>query len=194
MLRLLFALILMLPGPAAGIDGILPATAFRVPFTVDGKPVANRAMVSIAADGKATLTVLYLKGDDIAEATYVLVRQDSPVPPAPPVPIPVPPVPIPVPVADLWGVVVEESAERTPQQAIVLTAPEVRDSLKQFRVLDKDTTVATDMQPYLDRAKGDVLPVLFLVDGSGKVHFEGPLPATLDAMKALIARWKGGGK
>ena len=120
----------------------------------------------------------------------------NPPPPVPPVP-PIPPVP-PVPVAELWCIVIEESAERTPEHGIVLASPKVRGLFPAaggFRLVDKDSKVDNALQPYLDRAKGQKLPITFLVDPKGQVYYEGTLPATVDAMTALVDKIKkGGGK
>ena len=126
---------------------------------------------------------------------YVFPWQGGPPPPVPPVP-PIPPVPpVPVP-AELWCIVIEESAERTPQQGIVLASPKVRalfPAAGGFRLVDKDSKVDNALQPYLDRAKGQKLPITFLVDPKGQVYYEGTLPATVDAMTALVDKIKKGG-
>jgi hypothetical protein len=97
----------------------------------------------------------------------------------------------------LWAIVVEESAERTPAQGIVLASPKVRalfPAAGGFRLVDKDSKVDAALQPYVDRAKGQKLPVCFLVAPTGQVYYEGALPATVDAMTALVAKIKGGAK
>ena len=147
-------------------------------------------LVVIGPDGVPSWTI-YLPG---------LTAKDGPIPPPPPVP-PVPPIPpvppVPVP-AELWCIVIEESAERTPQQGIVLASPKVRGLFPAaggFRLVDKDSKVDNALQPYLDRAKGQKLPITFLVDPKGQVYYEGTLPATVDAMTALVDKIKkGGGK
>jgi len=123
-----------------------------------------------------------------------------------PTPDPAPtPTPTPTPVAaDLWGVVVEESRNRTAEQAQVLASPEVRKLFKDehLRVVDpigddgKPVEVAADMKPYVQRAVGQKVAWLFLTDTKGEVLYEGELPATVAAMKALVAKHKakGGGK
>jgi hypothetical protein len=117
----------------------------------------------------------------------------SPDPKPDPKPDPIPPVPV----TELWAVIIEESAERTPAQGIVLASPKVRalfPAAGGFRLVDKDSTVDSALQPYLDRAKGQKLPVCFLVAPSGFVHYEGALPATVDATVSLVDRIKKGGK
>lgn len=195
MKRLAFLLALLLTGQAFAADGIAPNTPFKVPFKVDGTLVVNRATVTIDAKGAAFLTVLYVSGDDFADATYALTRQDGPAPKPDPKPDPKPE-PQPKPPVELWGFVVEESADRTPQQAIVLGSMDVRSQLveKRLRVMDKDLEVEDVLKTYQARAAGKTLPMLFLTGPDGTLYYEGPLPATVDDMLKLVAETKGGGK
>lgn len=114
------------------------------------------------------------------------LRGSGPVPPPPPPPPPP---------TELWGIVVEESSQRTAGQAAIITSTEIRDLLGKdnFRVVDKDSEVQADMKPYVDRAKTRKLPQLFLVDKMGYVFFEGDLPADKAATAALIRKFKPGG-
>jgi hypothetical protein len=94
-------------------------------------------------------------------------------------------------------VVVEETAQRTPEQAIVLASPEVRKlfAATEWHAIDKDQTVSNDLEPYLQRAKTLTLPVLFLVGTNGTVYYEGALPGDVAAMIALVKKYlptKGG--
>lgn len=138
-----------------------------------------------------------------------IVFDGQPIPPGPtppPVPPPVPPVPPPVPVPTvLWGIVVEESKERTPAQAVVLTSPKV-DALfaankGSFRIVDgwKDDGTKRDLGPALDkyRDRSDELktrPMLFVVDPTGFVYFEGKLPAKVSDVEALVGKIRKGEK
>lgn len=194
MKRLAFLLTLLLTGHVVAADGIAPNVAFKVPFKVDGSAVVNRATITQDADG-ATLTVLYVAGDDFREVAYSLVRIDGPAPTPDPKPDPKPePKPVPPPV-ELWGFVVEESADRTPQQAIVMGSPEVRKAFPQrFRIFDKDLEVDALLKPYQERSVGKSLPMLFLTGPDGTLFYEGPLPATVADMLKLVAEKKGGGK
>jgi hypothetical protein len=115
----------------------------------------------------------------------------NPVPPPPPPPPP-PPVP-----TELWGVVVEETAQRTPAQAIVLASPKVRELFKGFRVCDPvPGPVPSELQPYVKRVDEAKLkkPVLFVADSKGTVFYEGSLPEMIGAMTALVDKIKKGGK
>ena len=112
-------------------------------------------------------------------------------------PEPVPPPPPPPPTEDLWCIIVEETAERTPEQKIVLLSLEVRKLFTDevFRLVDKDTAPGKDepyLQDYIDRAIQGKLPTLFLVGDDGKVRYEGPLPATVAAMVKLVEDTKKG--
>lgn len=149
-------------------------------FTPTGK-----VLLHMQDAAKGQVLVFKANGDlSLSLCLFTLpVRADDPIPPLPP------PVP-----SELWGVVIEETTERTPQQAIVLASPEVRALFDkgEFRVIDDDTPVGADLRPYLDRAKGKKLPQLYLVDSKGTVCYEGPLPATVAEMKSLVAKYKPG--
>jgi hypothetical protein len=198
--------------PAAGGDGIRPGVHFTVPFAVDGESAVNRATVTVAADGKATLRVLYVKGQAIGELTYTLTRDAEPEPGPDPQPDPKPD-PKPVPAQNLWGIVVEESLDRTPEHAAVYASPRVRDLFewRRFRVVDQTGPVDADMEPWRQRAiraaraacptgtcpltPRAFQPVLFLVDERGTLYYEGPPPNTIDLMVGLVEQTlKGGAK
>lgn len=106
------------------------------------------------------------------------------------------PAPPPVP-TELWAIIVEETAQRTPQQAIVLASPKVRAMFKGVRVCDPvPGPVPNELKPYTDRVDAANLkkPVLFLTDLKGTIFFEGPLPETIPAVEALVDRIKKGMK
>ena len=91
----------------------------------------------------------------------------------------------------------EETAERTAEQKIVLLSPEVRKLFDDdvFRLVDKDFKPGADepfLQDYIDRAVKGKLPTLFLVGDDGAVRYEGPLPATVAAMVKLVEDTKKG--
>jgi hypothetical protein len=60
----------------------------------------------------------------------------------------------------------------------------------------KPVEVSADMKPYVQRAVGRKVAWLFITDTKGAVLYEGELPTTIEAMKALVAKhkMKGGGK
>jgi hypothetical protein len=194
--------------PAVAADGIRSGVHFTVPFAVDGESAVNRATVTVDAAGKATLCVLYVKAGTIAELTYTLTRDADPEPGPDPQPDPKPePEPEPTP-QSLWGIVVEESLDRTPELAAVYASPKVRDLFewRRFRVIDKDGPVDPDMEPWRQRAVKAACPtgtcpvgprafppVLFLVDERGRLYYEGPPPNTIDSMVGLIENTLKGG-
>jgi hypothetical protein len=131
--------------------------------------------------------------------TDIVAGKEGPIPPDPFVP-PLPPDPPVVEAGPRWIIIVEETQDRTPQQAAVLTDSSFRQWLTtsghDYRMIDQNVqdqsgTVPTACAPYLNLAKGKTLPRLFIVDGSsgdskGKVLFAGDLPPTVAALKALI--------
>ena len=212
LLLTLFALAFASWYPATAADGIRPDVHFTLPFAVDGTQAINRATVQIV-DGKPILRVLYVKAGTIAELTYTLTRGDEPEPGPDPQPDPEPePEPQPVPTDRLWGIIVEESLDRTPEQAVVYVSPKVRELFewKRFRVIDVTGPVGNDMEPWRQRAlrascptgtcpitakPGAALPMLFLVDSASKIYYEGPPPGTVDLMVSLVEKTlKGGAK
>lgn len=136
--------------------------------------------------------------------TDIVAGEEGPPPPNPPFP-PLPPDPPVVEPGPRWVIIVEETKDRTPQQAAVLTDSSFRQWIAtaghDYRMIDQDVqnragTVPAACVPYLDLAKGKTLPRLFIVDGSsgdsqGKVLFSGDLPSSAAALKTLIQQ-KGG--
>ena len=92
-------------------------------------------------------------------------------------------------VTQLWGIVIEESHDRTAQQAIILTSKDVRAAFDgRFRLIDKDNTETGSVKQWIDRAVGKKLPYLFLTNESGQVVWEGALPETIDGMLELMRK------
>jgi hypothetical protein len=187
-------------GIAVCSDGIVPETPFKLPFTVDGKETIHRAQVVVDGDGVARLFIDYVKGNDILTLKYIMTRQDGPDPQPDPDPDPDP---NPVPPPGEWtAVIVEETADRTPDQALVINSKPLREMVKTFRVVDpldngKQAAVGLDVKDYVDRAMNyrDQWPLFFLTAPDGTVVFEGALPKTVDDAKSLISKHVGkGGK
>ena len=116
-------------------------------------------------------------------------EDDSPDPPPPPPPPP------PGPIQEMTVLVVEESSQRTPEQAAILMCYPCRkwltDNGHRMRIVDKDVKdqsgqVPADLERFIDPPP-DILPYVFLVDANGVTHWQGPLPDTLDEFQAL---WK----
>jgi hypothetical protein len=208
LLRTLLAILLILPGLTAfGVDGIPLNVPCDFSYQVDGKAApASAEVVAIDASSVATMRVDYSDGTKIKRAYYTVTRKPDPNPQPNPNPNPQPdpkPDPKPTPVENLWGIVIEESAERTPAQAALLTSPKVRSLFREgeFRIIDpiddtgKRVPVAPDMKPYVERALDGTqkLPVLFLVDSKGTIFYEGSPPATVAEMETLVAKYKAKG-
>jgi hypothetical protein len=102
--------------------------------------------------------------------------------------------PKPSPPSVLYGIVIEETNERTPEQNIVLSSPIVRglfDKPEHFRPIDPNTKVTPDLQKFKDKAKareGDV--TLFLIEPNGTIHYEGDLPNTVEEFQRLFREIK----
>ena len=144
------------------------------------QPASYLISVAAAVDGEL----------EYAEA-IVDVGGVQPEPEPDPDPIPPPPGPL----AELWAIVVEETKDRTLEQARVLLSPTLRKWMRanghNLRIVDKDQP-ATDLQEWIDRAtapEASALPYLFLCGDSGEVVFEGPLPNTPAAMLELAKKW-----
>jgi hypothetical protein len=110
------------------------------------------------------------------------------------------PTPEPLPVAQVWLVVVEETAQRTAPQAVILASPKVRTAVDgRIMLLDQSWTLPDSRQSYLDAAKGKALPFMFLAPGdpqttpASKAVFSGPLPVAVEEMVLLIGKWQKGG-
>lgn len=132
--------------------------------------------------------------NQLAEHRFV-VGGDGPEPDPEPDPDPDPIPPPPGPLAEMWLIVVEETNQRTPEQAWVLLDPTVRRWMKanghHLRIVDKDQK-ASDLQEWINRATAqtnNALPYLFVVDDSGAVSFEGELPIGPIQMLELVKKW-----
>lgn len=187
---LLLLALLLVPATCAA-DGIPLGKSFPIPYTVSGMAVPAKAIVSQENAGQYRMRVFYYRAGEVVEAIYTLDRSSAPGPAPEPGPDPSPgPAPVPDPPKNLWAIVVEESSERTPDQAAVLLSKEVRASVSNFRIVDRDV-ISDDVKPYAERAQGSRLPVLFLVD-DGQVYYEGGLPETVADFTRLVSQIKEG--
>lgn len=121
----------------------------------------------------------------------LLTGCDALIPPQPlPVPLPVPPIvdPQPVPIGKVATIyVLEETAERTPELAILLADEWWHSSGIAFQILDKDLPEAAPVVKAVGSIK---LPAIVLTDASNKLIYRGELPKDISGVKALIARAK----
>jgi hypothetical protein len=110
------------------------------------------------------------------------------------------PSPTPQPAAQtIWITVVEETSQRTPQQAAVINSKAVADLIQArghyWRAIDQNARneqgqAPADLAAYVQRSAGR-LPYVILTDSAGKILFEGPLPATEQAMLDLVKKYGG---
>lgn len=105
---------------------------------------------------------------------------DALIPPLPDVP----PIVEPVPSGKVaWVLVVEETAERTPEVAAVLLDPWWKSSGIKFRIYDKDMPEAADAVKAVGAIK---LPAVVITDKAGNVLRKGELPRTIDAVRRFV--------
>ena len=115
--------------------------------------------------------------------------QPTPGPTPGPTPDPTPPP------GPKYAVIVEESSQRTPAVAAIIKDPSLRDwAAKEghvLRVVDKDSQVPADLEPYVKLAAGKKLPRLIVVEKTtGKIFVDTDLPGTSEQVKTLIGTAK----
>ncbi len=122
--------------------------------------------------------------------TVVVEGEHSPDPPEPgPDPEPDP---APDKLAEMWVIVIEESRDRTAEQAQILLDLSLRNWLEEnghhFRLVDQDQP-ASDLTAWIARTEEHDLPRCFLVGEDGESVFEGPLPESKAAFLKLVKKW-----
>jgi len=224
------AAIFLAAGLACGADKLIDAPAQVAPYKlVDAKlsgewesaiwSIEPEAAVDsrVSADGKLftfvappgqyvirNLAVNFTKKLVAQGKAVVTIGDAAPVPPGPTPPGPTPEPPKPVPTA-LFGIVVEETKDRTPAQAALILSAEVEAAFKQaggqWRTIDPwdNTGKRKDLGAALNKysARADELkirPALFIAAPNGTVYYEGKLPATVAETLALVAKIRKGGK
>ena len=171
-------------------------------FGAAGATMQPLIRVECKEPGEYRLLIDWNHGQNQLAEHRVMVGGKSPEPEPDPKPDPIPPPPGPL--AEMWVIVVEETSQRTPEQAWVLLDPTVRQWMKanghHLRIVDKDQT-ASDLAEWIGRAlaknrkgdqtapRADALPYLFVVDDSGSVVFEGALPSGPIQMLELVKKW-----
>lgn len=104
------------------------------------------------------------------------------------------PQPTPGPKSVIW---IEETGERTPQQAAALTDPKLRAALTTARwtlrvadvdVVDETGRPPSDLAPYLERARQAGLPWLVILE-NGRELYTGKAPPDLPSLLALLRRY-----
>ncbi len=134
------------------------------------------------SSGSFGLSVAYYDGEMHMKKYVVNTGGDVDPPPFPPTPVPTP--------GKRTITIIEESQDRTVEQAKVMTSPKLRSYLSgkghQFKILDVSQIVPPDNVP-----PQNSLPRIVIDDGSGKLLFRGPMPATDDAVITLIQKHGG---
>lgn len=144
-------------------------------------------------NGRHFVAVVVVRdGKPVVASVLVEVGGSTPNPDPPPPP----------PEEDLWGaVLIEETSQRTPQLAQVLTSTKLASYLETsgltLRAADQDVTdedgdTPEDLADYIETAKGEKLPVLFIMGVKGAEFYRGPVPETPAKLIALLK--KHGGK
>jgi len=92
---------------------------------------------------------------------------------------------------------IEETADRTPQQAAALTDKTVREALAKagwtLRVADDDVVDVDgkpppELAPFIQAARSDGMPRLFAVDPAGAEIYAGKAPANAAEFRQLLGR------
>lgn len=171
--------------------------SFQVPLA-DGKP--GTALLLAIHDGQ--VMVVAKDGSPPVLALYRVVPGPSPQPGPGPGPGPGPqpePGPQPQPQGPLSLIWIEESADRTPEQAQAIVDPEIREVLREagwtLRVADDDVVdehgqAPSDLQQFIAAARQAGLPRLFAVNAQGAEVFAGKAPKDAAEFKALL-KWLG---
>lgn len=125
-------------------------------------------------DGKEVTFQNYLGSGDVDEkATFKVLGGTPPVPPPPPPPPP----------GERTAVILEETEEKTPAQAVLWQQIQKEFQPQRFLILDDDQPSA---QKYLSQA-GSARPVL-LVFQAGQFLRAVPVPSSVAAIKAEVGR------
>ena len=176
-----------------------------VPHAVTLKSIAPlEPIVRIACVGPGTVRVIvdWNHGQNQLVSHTITIGGPAPNPSPTPEPGPDPapdPIPPPLPLTEMTVVVVEESADRTREQAWVILDPTVRIWLKanghkRLRTVDQ-TNPSPDMVPLVERAKTaqtegvPFQPRVFILGPDGAVSFAGELPISPIGMLELVKEW-----
>jgi len=153
----------------------------------------HAAIFSSLNKGRYAVILAVAQADQVALALHE-IRVGEPGPDPNPDPDPEPEPDPPPPDQKLWGAIfVEETQQRTPQIASVVTSGAVSDYVRQagliFLVVDQDAVQAS-LQPYIAKGKAAGIPQLYLVGDQGRIFFDGELPATPEAFISLMKEYQ----
>lgn len=171
----------------------------------DPDPKKLRLRVIGYAPGTAFVVVSSQKGGKLQPLFTVKIiiggGPNPPVPPGPgPGPTPVPPDP-PAPVAGkLFVVIIEETRNAVAARGAWFADRTLKAAMDakghKFRVVDKDVTNAdgqtpADIKRFVDEAKTKTLPMLYLVNESGKAVYSGAAPVEVSRLIELLTKFGG---
>jgi len=156
MKRLLF-LLFLLPLPLLAGESLVPVSAVVQPQTMYIQVLDVNGVETVKLSVPATSRLVVSYGGQPT-----------------PAPFPKPPVPIP---GKRKVIILEETSDRTPAQAAIITSPKLRSYLESkghpLKVTDVDN-VPTENVPR------SPLPLLIIEDGAGNPIYSGALPATVE--------------
>lgn len=199
-LRYIAGFLILCAGAAIAAE---PRLAEQKSFVV---PLANGENGSAIAlpSGNEQVLVLAAQGNPPAIAVYRISAFDEPGPGPGPEPNPQPdpspnpnPNPQPIPHGPISLIWIEESSERTPEQAKAITDQAIRDALKKagwsLRIADVDVVneqgqPPDDLAAFIAAARRDGVPRLFATDDKGAEIFNGKAPANRDEFLAILRR------
>ena len=181
-------------------------------FPVDLLKDSKTAIVAATVKGRYRLIAWTAKGDvPSLPAECVVVIGDvppgpGPVPPGPDPPIPPDPGPSPIPGAGMKVLIVYETADlpKMPAaQSVALRAKVVWDYLdakcvagpdgktKQWRIWDKDVDTRNESKLWQDAFARKRASVPWIVIGTERAGYEGPLPENTDKVLELLKKYGG---
>ena len=150
--------------------------------------VSPYATITFAEPGKVGIALMVVQNG----VGMLLVHEVAVGPFPDPVPPPPPPPP-PPPDEKVWGaILIEESGQRTWQLAAILTSKKLETFFSEERlswsVTDQDDA-STDLKPYVDQAKKDGIPMLFIMGVDGHEFYAGPVPNKVDDVIKLVKQF-----
>lgn len=176
-------------GASADQPRLAEETSFQVPLAT-----GQIGTALLLPSGDDQTMIVAAEGTPPVLAIYRVSGLDSPQPGPEPEPEPEPE-PQPNPQGPLSLIWIEETADRTPEQAQAITDTAIRDAIREagwsIRVADVDVVdehgdPPSDLQPYIEAAKRAGTPRLFAVDSVGAEVFAGKAPDDIAAFKAIL--------
>ena len=198
--RYIAAVLVLSVGTALAAE---PRLAEHKSFIVPLASGENGSAIALQG-GNEQILVLATQGNPPILSLYRLIAFDAPGPQPEPEPNPQPdpspnpnPNPQPIPHGPISLIWIEESSERTPEQAKAITDQSIRDALKKagwtLRIADVDVMNENgqppdDLAAFIAAARRDGVPRLFAIDDKGAEVFNGKAPANRDEFLAILRR------